>query len=233
MSDEEEFFAWLDGELDGEAAGRVAARVSASPELTAKARQHRTLAAGLRDAFEPVIEADAPPPSFQDARIVDFSKTAAGRQLRRPAFPQWAAMAATLAAGLVVGAIVGSRAGMDSPVAMERGQLVASAGLEQALENGLASSPQGAGARIGLTFRNSSGRICRSFSEARAVGVACRENGDWRIRGLFQGADGQTGDYRMAAGDDPRLAALIDEIIAGEPLDAAQEKAARDRNWQL
>ena len=36
----------------------------------------------------------------------------------------------------------------------------------------------------------------------------------------------------MAAGEDPRLADLIDERIAGEPFDAAAEKAARDRGWR-
>lgn len=72
MSEEEEFFAWLDGELDGEAANRVAARVAASPELTARAEQHRKLAAGLRTAFEPVLAEDVPPPTFQSADVIDF-----------------------------------------------------------------------------------------------------------------------------------------------------------------
>ena len=48
----------------------------------------------------------------------------------------------------------------------------------------------------------------------------------------LQGAEGQGGDYRMAAGDDPRLAALIDETIAGEPFDASQEKAAQAKGWR-
>jgi hypothetical protein len=36
----------------------------------------------------------------------------------------------------------------------------------------------------------------------------------------------------MAAGDDPRLASLIDESIAGEPFDASAEKAALQRGWR-
>jgi hypothetical protein len=31
---------------------------------------------------------------------------------------------------------------------------------------------------------------------------------------------------------DPTLAALVDSTIAGEPFDAAQERAARDKNWR-
>ena len=40
------------------------------------------------------------------------------------------------------------------------------------------------------------------------------------------------GDYRMAAGGDPRLAALIDETISGEPLDADGERAAQAKGWR-
>ena len=36
----------------------------------------------------------------------------------------------------------------------------------------------------------------------------------------------------MAASEDPRLAALIDETIAGEPFDEAQEKAALEAGWR-
>jgi hypothetical protein len=36
----------------------------------------------------------------------------------------------------------------------------------------------------------------------------------------------------MAAGEDPRLAAMIDDHIVGEPFDQDRERAARDSNWQ-
>ena len=36
----------------------------------------------------------------------------------------------------------------------------------------------------------------------------------------------------MAAGEDPRLAALIDERIAGEPFDAPAERAAKEKGWR-
>jgi hypothetical protein len=52
------------------------------------------------------------------------------------------------------------------------------------------------------------------------------------MKGLFAAPEGQGGDYRMAAGMDPNLAALVDSTIAGEPLDATAEKAARDKGWR-
>jgi hypothetical protein len=86
--------------------------------------------------------------------------------------------------------------------------------------------------RIGLTFRDQSGAICRTFTGEQSSGLTCRDGSDWRLRGLFAAPEGQAGDYRMAAGTDPNLAALIDSTIAGEPFDAAQEQAAKARGWR-
>jgi hypothetical protein len=232
MNEDEEFFAWLDGELSGDAADRVAARVAASPELSARAEQHRRLAAGLRGAFATVMDEAAAPPRFQSAEVIDFGARATEREQRRRLFaaPQWAAMAATLLLGIVAGQFIGDRSA--APVERRDGTLVAAASLDRALDTQLANAPADKGSRVGLTFRDGAGNICRSFNENGAGGLACRRGEDWQIRGLFQGAEGQAGDYRMAAGEDPRLAALIDETIAGEPFDATQEQAALAKGWR-
>ena len=231
MIENEEFFAWLDGELEGDVAARVAAQVAASPELSAKAYEHRKLTAELRTSFDPVMADAKAPPRFEAAPVIDFGAKAARRDQRGWfGIPQWAAMAATLTLGLVVGNVVGDRLG--APVQNRDGMLVAAASLDQALEKQLASAGATDGVPVGLTFRDSKGAVCRSFNDGAASGLACRDHGDWQIRGLFQGAEGQAGDYRMAAGEDPRLAALIDETIAGEPFDAAAERAALERDWR-
>jgi hypothetical protein len=122
--------------------------------------------------------------------------------------------------------------GTDAPVNVRDGRIYAAAGLDQALDLQLASeSPSGA-ARVGVTFRDQSGAICRSFTQRQASGLACRSGDRWQVRGLFATPEGQASDYRMAAGMDPNLAALIDSAIAGEPFGAAQERAARDRGWR-
>lgn len=231
--DDEQFFAWIDGELHGEEADKVAAAVAASSELAARAERHRQLAFGLRDAFMPIAEAGVSPPRFQSAEVIDFGVRATERKTwqRWLSAPQWGAMAASLAIGIIVGSQFTS-VGTGSPVAIENGRLVAAARLENALSTRLASMPIGDGVRIGLTFRSASGQICRSFNDGRASGLACRDRGDWQIRGLFQAGETGSGDYRMAAGEDPRLAALIDESIRGEPFDAAQERAAQREGWR-
>lgn len=232
MSEEEEFFAWLDGELHGEAADRVAARVAASPELAARAEQHRKLAVGLRGAFDTVMADDVGPPAFQSAEVFDFSaRSERERQRNRFAIPQWAAIAASLVVGVFAGQLLFPDR-QDSPVAVENGKLVAASELQQALDTKLASAPSANGAHIGLTFRNAQGSVCRSFTGASASGLACRDGDAWRVRGLFPTVEGQAGDYRMATGSEPRLASLIGETMAGEPFDADQERAARDAGWR-
>jgi hypothetical protein len=220
MTDEEEFFAWLDGELASADAARVEARVAASPALAAEAEAHRAMTAGLRTAFTPVMT--------PKSEVVDF---ASRRARRGPAgLPQWAAIAATLAIGIFVGTQVPIPS--HAPVQVEGGRIYAAAALNEALDSELAGAPSKSPVRIGLSFRDQSGEICRSFTQGPTSGLACRDADRWQLRGLFAAPEGQTGQYRMAAGMDPNLAALVDSTIAGEPFDASQEKAARGKGWR-
>ncbi len=231
MTEDEKFFAWLDGELSGGEAAEMETRVAADPELARLAEQHRAMQAQLKGAFDPISAAPVPEhlqaalrPS---AEIVAFA--AAKRVRSLPSLPQWAAMAATLAIGVLVGTMVPERG--SAPVEAQGGKLYAAAALNQALDAKLASAPGGE-VRIGLTFRDRSGAICRSFIETQASGLACRSGGRWQLRGLLAAPEGQSGDYRMAAGMDPRLAALVESAMTGEPFDAAAEKAARAKGWR-
>lgn len=237
MVEEEKFFAWLDGELPPEEAARVEAEVAADSELSRTAEEHRALAASLKGAFGSVVAAPVPARIAAAARpvqenVVDLAAARAERSARRtlPLWTQAAALAATLAVGVFTGnMLIPGNAGR---VQSENGRLVAGGKLEEALYAQLASAPADQGPRIGMTYRDKAGAICRTFQDDNASGLACQEGGDWRIRGLFQGAEGQASDYRMAAGTDPRLMDMVDESIAGEPFDAAQEKTALSRHWK-
>ena len=231
MTEDEKFFAWLDGELEPADAAQMAARVAADPALRRLAEQHRALGARLKGAFDPIAEAPVPqqfhaalhPP----AQVIDFA--AKKRARTWPSLPQWAAMAATLTAGIIVGTMVPQHG--SAPVEVQGGKIYAASALNQALDTELASAPAG-DVRIGVTFRDSAGEICRSFTQSASSGLACRSGGRWQLKGLFAAPEGQTSTYRMAAGMDPNLAALVDASMAGEPLDAAGEKRARDRGWK-
>jgi hypothetical protein len=231
MIDDEKFFAWLDGELGAAEAAEVEAKVVSDPGLTRLAEEHRALKQQLRGAFDPIAAAPVPErlqaAPRPKADVIDF--TAAKRARTMPSMTQWAAMAATLAIGVFIGTMVPQRG--NGPVEVQGGKLYAASALNQALDSQLASAPAGE-VRIGLTFRGQSGEICRSFTAPASSGLACRNNGRWQVRGMFAAPEGQDGAYRMAAGMDPNLAALVDSTMAGEAFDAAQEKTARDKGWR-
>ena len=235
MVTDETLFAWLDGELDPAEAERVAAAVAADRELAARAEQHRAMQAQLKSAFDglltqPVPDAIAAAARVEEPGVIDFAQAKREREARgRAPLPQWAALAATLAIGLFAGAMISSRG--DDAVEIQGGKVYAAAALGEALETQLASAPAG-DVRIGLTFRDQAGTICRSFTDAAASGLACRDDGRWQVRGLFAAPEGQRGAYRMAAGADPNLAALVGSTMVGEPFDATREKAAQAQGWR-
>ena len=231
MTEDEKFFAWLDGELTPAEAADMEAKVAADPQLRQLAEQHRALGAQLSGAFDPIAAAPVPErlqaALHPSADLIDFA--AAKRARTRPSLAQWAAMAATLALGIFVGTMVPQ--GPSAPVEVQGGKIYAAAALNEALDTQLASAPAG-DVRIGLTFRDQAGDICRSFTASASSGLACRNGGRWQLKGLFAAPEGQGSDYRMAAGMDPNLAALVDSAMAGEPLDAAAEEAAKDKGWK-
>ena len=235
--DDETFFAWLDSELDGEQADRVAVEVAADPRLTRLAEQHRAFETRLRGSFDAVAAAPVPERLAQAVKpsLAEPAQLSAGRRESNDnspwAIPQWAAIAATLVLGIGLGTTLNSERG-TSPVEIRGGQLFASAQLDGTLDKQLAGAGTTDGVRVGLTFRSQSGAICRTFTNPGSSGLACRQGGGWQVRGMFAAPEGQSGDYRMAAGSDPNLAALIDSMIAGEPFNADQEKAAKARGWR-
>ncbi len=236
MVEEEEFFAWLDGELSPDDAARVAAEVAADGELSRRAQEHRAMTSELRGAFG-TVEAQPVPEWLEraietgfDSKIVDIGEARATRERRaQPLWVQAAAIAATLVVGLFTGNLLSGGVagdGSSSPIEARGGRLVASTDLGRALSTRLAGAPANDGPRIGLTFREKDGTICRTFEDQSASGLACRDDDDWRIRSLFQGEQGQATDYRMASGPEPQLMEAVEAVIHGEPFDAAQEKAA-------
>ena len=189
MVNDETFFAWLDGELDGHEAARVEAEVAADPRLSAMAAEHRAMQASLKGAFDEVIAAPMPerlaaaartPPQ---AQVIDFAEARKKRDRAWPSVAQWSAMAATLAIGVLIGNLA-PQARQASPVEVQGGKIYAASALNEALSTQLASAPRG-DLRIGVTYRDQSGAVCRSFTDPSSSGLACREGKGWRLRGLF------------------------------------------------
>jgi len=146
--------------------------------------------------------------------------------------PLWmGAVAASLVAGLLAGPLLFPRD--PGGVAMRDGAAVARGEVAKALGTQLASAQAAdAPVRVGVTFRDGTRRWCRTFEAGATGGIACAQDKDWRIERLYGGIAGQSGTYRQAGSPAAAMMADAQAMMAGEPLDAAAEKAARDAGWR-
>jgi hypothetical protein len=251
---EERLLAWLDGELAGADAAEVEAAVRADPALAKQVAVQGALKAALTGAYHPVLDEPVPerllaaagaiatPAGPPGADLVDL----ADRRARRTP-PAWAGAfrrsALPIAAGLALGFVIAAAGGLDlgrGPlVEPEDGGLIAGRPLDRALDSQLASAqPADAAVRVGLTFRTAEGGWCRTFNaradEDALSGVACREEDAWRVRLVMAAPPmGSADGYRMAASPTPEpVLALVDQLAAGSPVDAAGEAAAVRSGWR-
>lgn len=242
---DETLMAYADGELDAATRAAVETALAGDPDLARRVAQHRALRERLRGAFDPVLEEPLPERLLSAARAGPVAHTGNVTPLRRrsPAAPrwtwrQWSALAASLIVGVLLGPLLWQPPASEMLNARD-GQLVAGGALARALSGQLAGNqPADAPVQIGVSFRARSGDYCRTFAlraKSALAGVACREHSAWRLQVLAaaQPPAAAAGDYRPAASAlPPAVARSVDELIAGEPLDAAAEAAARGRAWQ-
>src|SRR5208282_3224187 len=144
-------------------------------------------------------------------------------------FLLWSAMptAAALACGLVIGVVFAPQGSFR----VDRGTMLAQGPLSTALDIQLAAAQQASGdVRVGISFKDRHGRYCRTFSEASLSGVACRDVNGWAVAALAA-SPSESGTYHMASAMPDAVRETVEKMIAGEPLDAAGEMRARERNW--
>lgn len=223
--DPETLAAYADGELDPLTAKRVERAIAADPALAAEVTRHRALTAKLRGAFAGLDKQPMPAGVEallkRDANIVPFPTRA-----HKPKPQRWyGALAASLVAGLLLGQLVprsGGDLGFDGGTAVAQGQLA------HALDTQLASATDSGPVRIGITFRDRAGALCRTFEQGTTGGIACAQGQQpWRIEQLRGGISGNGGTaYAQAGSPMAMLMADAQTMAAGDPLDAAAEAAA-------
>jgi hypothetical protein len=159
------------------------------------------------------------------------------RPRARWSWPQWGAIAASLVSGALLGPFLLRSPAGNAPIDTRGGRMLANGRLEHALSEQLASTqPAGAPVQIGISFRARSGAYCRTFvmhDESQLAGLACRERNAWRLETLARTESGPAGAGLRPAGSalPSAVAGTLDGLIAGEPLDAAAEAAARAGGW--
>lgn len=236
--------AYVDGELAAAERARIDAAIAADVMIAARVEREKRLRAHVRGAYDPVLS--EPVPDRLQALLVERdvarvdAPAAAGNVVpmrRRPvALPaRWRLPAIAIAASVAALAVSMSLR-TAAPVAMDDGQLVARGTLARDLDRLLAGMPSArAGTAIGLTFRDTGGRICRSFTHAQTAvsGLACRDGSRWTLPVVARVESGIDGELRQASSTMPaEVQAAVDARLGGDVFDAAQERAARERGWK-
>lgn len=251
---DETLMAYADGELDPAARQAVDAAMREDPQIEKRVARHRALRQRVHAAYSAELLEGVPERlvtaargaastkgstvvNLQDARAAIERKASRARPLR----PQWRT-AGTIAASVIVGAGLGffMWGRTESPLMRSAdGALVARGQLANALSTQLAAEQSRSSAvQIGLSFLAKSGDYCRAFALSGAVspsGLACRHREEWRVEALTQAPEGTGGDseYRTAGSAmSGTILKYVERQIAGEPLDQAGEKAARQRGWK-
>jgi hypothetical protein len=244
---DETLMAYTDGEVDAATRAIVEAAMRDDPEIRRRIEEHRALRQTMQGAFSEVLTEPVPQRLIDAARghdaaragnVVDLghARRAAGYAPRRLSSWRPIAMAASVLVGVALG-YLGWHGSNTWVKTNSSGELVAGAGLAEALSNRLSQdrSP-GLVTITGLSYRAKTGDFCRTFSLAGAhasSGLACREGDGWKIKVLAQTAPApNSSTFRPAAsGVAPAVRAAVEESIDGEPLDRAGEIAARKKGW--
>lgn len=225
--DPELLMAYADGELGPIEAKRVERAIAADPALGKEVARHRALRARLDGHFAAVAEEPVPDPlaALIRASVVDLPTR------RRPVrIPAWAPWSGAVAAALVLGLFVGKGLPEQGVVQTRGGQLYAAGPLAGALDQQLAAN--GGTVQMVVSFRDRQGRYCRVFRSQPADGIACREPNGWALRQMMGGSHASSSSYAQAGSADPSLMAAAQELMAGDPLDAAAETRARAAGWK-
>ncbi len=243
---EETLMAYADNELDAKTRAAVEEAMATDPEVARKIAQHKALRGKVHLAFNNVVREPTPQRLIDAARGVPAVRREGNViPLRRKtptsrAWPQWAAIAASLVIGIIIGQAVLRGSASSGAVTSRDGQLLANGVLARALSEQLASTQTDQNpVRIGLSFKSKAGNYCRTFTLHESTtlsGLACRDHDDWHIQTLAQTTPTpeNSAAYRQPAAEMPKsILQAVEDNISGEALDATAETAAREKNWTL
>jgi hypothetical protein len=235
--DDARVMAYVDGELHPAEMSAFEQEMQDSVELRDAVMAQRVLRDRITGRYasieqEPVPENIAALFSKQPAPVIDFAAEKAKRapRPRTLSVSAYGAMAATLVAGIIFGQLLPHPSG--SPVVERGGTLVAHADVARALDTQLASVSSDQAVGIGVSFRNKAGAYCRTFDAPTVAGIACQERGRWQVlNALFTPKQAAASNYRQAGSTNPQIMQAAQDMMAGEPLNVAQEQQARAAGW--
>jgi hypothetical protein len=247
MDDFELISAYLDDALTPEVRVDLEARIAREPALAAIIAEVRASDALLRAAFDGPMHQPVPqrfldllqaePQLANVVQMADYTqvpKSAANDNSKR-----WRWLGGAVAASLAVALIIsspfsgsGGDARIGDMTAFNTSLDKTPSATAATLSNGRKLTPQ-------FTFASRDGGYCRQFTVSDAAdaddGLACRANGQWRIKVLTRGAKPVATDngYETAGGSaNEKLDAVVAQLRAGDPMDTANEQALIHRDWK-
>lgn len=241
---DEILMAYADGELDPVRRAEIERALADDSDLRRRLDAQQRLRACISGHYAPVAEEPVPDRfaamirasaagNDNQSGVIDL---AAERSKRRPltAWQNMAALAATFVLALFLGQAMPPLFGAevrsgDGPLAVADGTLVARGELDSALRQQLASD-QGE-TRIGVSFAANDGRYCRTFENPQLSGLACAGERGWEMVATAPGTRAG-GEYRQASSGNALVLATAQEMMAGDALDAAGERRAREMGWR-
>jgi anti-sigma factor RsiW len=254
--DDTQLMAWADGQLPPEQAAALEAAIERDADLAMRAALMQPTRAMVREAWDAELANTPVPAALQDAvqTMVAHDRARRAREAAAPPAPRpviapsWRAqltrwfagfaLPGAVAASVMFGA-VGYWLGQAAPQAPGSAQLATGAPAPAALAALLDRVPSGDqatldGAALAMvaSFRDQQGRLCRDFSLARQgsaplEALACRgSDGAWN---LAYAALAPVDHGYQPAGPASALESYLAAIGAGQPLDAAAERAALKR----
>ena len=226
---DEMLIAYLDGELDEAGTAAVDIALAADAALVDRLEAHVALAKRVRAAYAPVVDEPVPDRLAAlirpaEGKVVEL----AARRRPSPTYVWWGAVAASLVVGVM---LVGRE--FTGPFGEPIGQDMRAHGRLAKALTVQASGPGKGDIEIGLTFKDRDGRYCRTFAVDRTSGLACRTDGAWKVEVAAERPAAGAGEFRQAASATAApVLEKVDDLIAGEALDADQERGAMKAGWR-
>ncbi|MRL70374.1 hypothetical protein [Brevundimonas sp. SPF441] len=236
--DDETLMRRIDVEMPVAERDRIDAAAASDADLAARLAALRTTGAAARAAFP--IQSDT-----RDADLARLIMASSATPTKSASWKFWLGQAfaprsAVIWGGLataafVAGLLIAPSLNGSTGFALTSDGAVADAGLVRVLDTGLAADGADAqGRAVGLTFRNAEGNWCRTFTATQdgVAGLVCRQGDAWRLQALVP-ARSPSGEIRTASSDTPAVVlAAVDTTIAGDAVDTAAERRARDDGWR-
>lgn len=253
---DETLMAFADKQLDAAERQRVSAILADNPELMERVRKFEETGASLGKVYNTLIESPVPAslvdyvrrlPVGEQSAVTDLAaarraRESAPRNVTPVSRSGWQPVALAASICLAVGGAAGwlAHGTFDTPSAK------AAALLQVALETVPGGSeavmPVGGNDFIrvmpAVTFRDKDRQFCRQYLVSGAVkaateGVACRAaDGGWNVKLELAKAPARTGLGTATGAKSAGVGALIEQIMDGDEVTAAEQRRLIDSKWQ-